>query len=619
MQNYNRPPFFRMILFLCLGGSLTLGCQKRTQPTLATNGRISPTYQGPAETPYCASSISYANTVTITGTAQYQAREFFYNGPGDGGLGGAGTAKPIRRAEVRVTSSAGHVVQCAETNRSGEFSFQLPIGNASYVVSINSRAFNNDMRVSVLDAPERNRFYSLSTTVTASHSQSLGTLLAGVNGEILGASFNMLDQVLRANDYLRQEVSNCASDFTGCSNFSVAPKVSIYWEKGFNPGSYFNSGPVSFYIPGYSRLFILGGVNGDVNSSDTDHFDNSIILHEYAHFLEDVLMKSDSPGGAHNGNRIIDPRLAWSEGFANFFQAAVRNDPRYIDTLGNTDGSTDFIFYLDLETAVNDIPQFHSGGTGLGEGNFREFSVTRLLWDALDDTPGEIVNGAPDDVEDAFNEIWTVLTKSTQGWLNPIVAFRDVGLFHLGQRWLQDNASANDWSNLRTIEKHIGNRSEYAQYVTPNGGGCADFNIDPQKISGDDGSFSTSDLFRNNKFYHYRHTATSTVTFRLEYEEAVTCAPADNRTDLDLYIYNKNARFGNSQDWVAFSRDEPNAACESTSSEQVTVSNLPAGDYLINVMVYTGPLNGRLASDVGMESTFRLKTNGVQLCPDDYF
>ena len=53
--------------------------------------------------------------------------------------------------------------------------------------------------------------------------------------------------------------------------FSNNAKYQESLEMGFNPNYYFGAtGGLSFYLPGYSRLFILGGINGDVNSSDTD-------------------------------------------------------------------------------------------------------------------------------------------------------------------------------------------------------------------------------------------------------------------------------------------------------------------------------------------------------------
>ena len=103
------------------------GCSEESQQTSSVGDRISPTYgTGFSKLSYCSnsSSISYSTSYTISGTAKYEARQPFFTG--GGGLGGAGTAQPIRYAEVRVTDSSGNIAQCAETDGSGNFSFSLP-------------------------------------------------------------------------------------------------------------------------------------------------------------------------------------------------------------------------------------------------------------------------------------------------------------------------------------------------------------------------------------------------------------------------------------------------------------------------------------------------------------
>lgn len=540
-----------------------------------------PTYEGPAELAYCSSPVAYSNPVTITGTANYEYRLPFNNGVGNNnrGLGAVEASKrPIRRAEVRVLNSSGGVAQCAETDANGDFSFTLPTSSASYTIQVNSRANNSHLVATVFNSPEQKQFYSLTTTVTGASSTSVGTLTAKATGDLLGGAFNILDQLLNANEYLRTQAGNCG--IAGCIDFTVTPKIEVFWAKGFNPGSYYNSGPLSFYLPGYGRLFILGGVNGDTDVSDTDHYDNSIIIHEFGHFLEDKVFVSDSPGGSHNGNKIIDPRLAWSEGWGNFIQAAVQNSPYYIDTIGNLDGTTNLAFYVDLEDNTNpdyDEPIAGPGGSD-GEGNFREFSVTRFLWDVIDNVnDGENISGG-------FAEIWATLTRYQGGFRDPDAEFRSVGWFH----YIQDQIlNITDWSSLRSLEKHVGDRSEYAQYVTVGGCGTGyNFSILPVNVLGDGGSFSTSDLFRNNNFYHYYNAGTlSNVMFRMQYQDQDASGTV---ADLDLFIYNSSARFGVSSDIVAKSQLEPSGGAGAVQTETVTISSLPAGHYLINVFVYTG-------------------------------
>ena len=601
------PTFF---ILLCLPLIFSVGCSKSYKDKTGTTGRISPTYQGPKEPDYCGGSpTSYGDYVTITGSATYQAREP-YGTKSSGGLGDPSTARPIRHAEVRITNSSGDVVQCTETNASGAFSYTLPKGDGVFTMSVNSRSNNTYLKATVFNAPEQNVIYGIKQNVVATADQNLGTLNAAANGDVLGGAFNILDQLLNANDFLRSKVGNCSSSFSSCPNFSVAPKVSVYWEAGFNPGSYFaGTGPLSFYLPGYSRLFILGGVNGDVNSSDTDHFDNSVVLHEFGHFLEDAVFSSDSPGGEHNGNKVIDPRLAWSEGWGNFLQGAVQNSNYYIDTMGNNDGSTSYIFRIDIEDLVtsgvnksNDVADFAD------EGNFREFSVTRLLYDVTDAVDG---GDDGDDVGDGFVEIWAGLISSL-GFTKPTFAFRSVGLLHD----VVDNrigGSPQDWSTLRTTEKH-GNdsshyRKEYARYVTTTAGGCGlgstPYSVTPYNDSYDNGSFATSHLLKNNDFYHYKHGG-GAMTVALNYQ-----TPSGTEADLDLYVYNSSARYGISDDMKGYSREEPsNPSGGGTETESVAIANLPAGDYLIAVMVYTG------GPAVGAATNYELTVGGTNLCPD---
>lgn len=602
------PEFKKIIPLISL--LLIFSCSKGTRKRTAAAGRISPTYQGPAEPEYCSGPMVYSDSVRVTGKGQYQARESFYENSSSGGLGAPGSPRPIRHAEVRVTNSSGVLLQCGETDELGTFGLSLPRGDGIFTLSINSRANNQFLKASVLNAPEQNLIYGLKVQVIATANQDLGALtaLATTEDGLLGGAFNILDQLHNANDFIRSKAGSCGSHFVGCPNFTVAPKVAVYWEPGFNPGSYFEgASALSFYIPGFSRLFILGGVNGDINYSDTDHFDNSVIIHEFGHFLEDSMFVSDSPGGEHNGNRVIDPRLAWSEGWGNFLQAAVRGDGYYLDTAGNISGSTNFMFRIDLEpngaSAANDRPQFD------GEGNFREFSVTRLLFD-VNDSAGVDAGNDNDSIDNGFGSIWAALVMSG-GFARSSLKFRDVSVLH---DFVHNRLSpTQDWSPLRTSEKHVNSstdfRAEYGRYVTTTAGGCHislnPYTITPYNSSSDSGNFSTSHLLKNNEFYHYKHSG-GPLQLTLNY---VTSSGTE--ADLDLYIYNSSARYGASDDMVGYSREEPaTPASGNIETENISISSLPPGDYLINLMVFTG------GASVGSETQYEMKLGGVNLCPD---
>jgi len=605
-----------------------LGCSSPRQTTTTTTisstsqcARTSTSSNATVEVPYCANVQTYTSSVTISGTATFQARTIDTSlvGP-NRGLLSVGTSQPIRSSEIIVKDQNGSIIQCAETANDGSFSLQVPSTSNTYTLYVNSRSQNSKLNASVIVCPETHKLYSISKSFVADISKSIGTLNASAtSGNIDGGAFNILEQLLKSNEYLRTQVSTCTNIDPGCSNFTVAPKVSIYWEKGFNPNSYFGStSGSSFYIPNQRRLFILGGISGDVNQSDTDHFDNSVIIHEYAHFLEDVFTKSDSPGGPHDGMHIIDPRLAWGEGWANFFQAAVTGYPYYIDTWGNSSGTTDEYFRIDLEDQLSPIfdqPQ------NIDEGNFREFSISRLLWDIIDSTnDGESISNG-------FSDLWATLT-STNGFLHPSAAFRSVGMLHERRDIITGNSP--DWSAPRGLANHRANRKNYAQWVTTTSSTCSisstPYTITPTNISstgltlntvsggGLDSSFQNSNLLFNNDFFHFYHSG-GAISFDLNY---ITPTGAVN-ADLDLYIYSSDARYGYSIDilnnlTLDEGQSQPNASLASTQNEMVTLSNLSAGHYLINVRVYTG----RAANALGDLTNYELKANGVNLCPSQF-
>ncbi len=534
---------------------------------------------------YSCIERSYTNSVAISGTAEYEFRI-------DGNGAVSPTRNPIRNAEIKVLNSGGSVIQCAYTNSDGTYLVNVPPSSANHTIRVSSVIFNSTTKAFVFNNPWDYALHYVETTFTPDTSKTLNAITALATGDVKGGAFNILDKIHTANEFLVNETNNCTNLSSACTPFPGAPAVDIFWEKGVNPGEYTNNGPLSFYLPGERELYILGGESGDVNSSDCDHFDNSIIIHEYGHFLEDVFSDSDSQGGPHFGDTILDPRLAWSEGWANFFQAAVLNNPVYRDTSGNSDigGLPWVLFNENLELPDNDI------ASTMGEGNFREFSISRLLWDAIDLTdegPGV------DEVNSPFAELWTVFSSATAGIKSANYRFRNVGLFHHLQKALP---GAADWSSIRTGENHADSERDYARGVT-RGGVCAGVVIEPQNISlsqTENGSILNSNQFASNDFYQIYHEG-GNFNLAMNY----TTDPLDT-ADLDVFIYKSDYIFGQNSVGSGTASINPGA---SVGAETVNISSLPAGYYMINVRVDTsGGLSG--------SSTYSLTLGGQNLCPN---
>ena len=539
--------------------------------------------------PYCNTKATFASDspITVTGTAKFE-----YRIKGNGPV--TTNPEPIKYAEVRVTDSSGNIIQCSETDENGEFSFPLPGNGAAYTVSVLSRSNNEHNTAYILNNPTDNKEYELSKTITASGSPHVD-LLAKATGDLKGGAFNILDQIYKAQKFLREETKDCDQSgsptyYPDCVPFTTAPVANIYWSPGVSPGIYVGvDGPISFYLSGTNSLYILGGENGDTQYSDMDHFDNSVIIHEYAHFIEDIFGKPDSPGGSHDADSIIDPRLAWSEGFANYFQAAVLGIDYYLDTSGHVGCGTNCKSEIKLKLDPNPSDTYNDKPREDGEGNFREFSVARLLYDVTK-------NGGASQ----FSEIWTILRGPSNGFYGISDRFKSIGRFHVIQRSLSGDSS---WSTLRTTEKQTGNLANFATPLKVCDGDPSQ-HMAIMRCSGDSGSFSTSNLLRNNDFFVYDHPG-GPLSVSLTWRTWQTY----HKADLDLYIYKEGYYFGDSSTMAAKS----DTASDSNSGSESINTVLPAGTYMINVMAYTGIYQ---TPNVTHDTSYKLQLNGTYYCPD---
>lgn len=142
----------------------------------------------------------------------------------------------------------------------------------------------------------------------------------------------------------------------------------------------------SFYSN--DQIYILGQAN-----SDSDEYDEHVIIHEWGHYLEDNLARSDSVGGSHTLTSRLDFRVALSEGFANAFSGIVKSDPVYRDSFGLNQS---FDFQINVET-----------NTSTNIGWFNEGSVQTIVYDIHDS-----VSDSNDSVSLGFAPIYDAMTSS---------------------------------------------------------------------------------------------------------------------------------------------------------------------------------------------------------------
>jgi len=151
------------------------------------------------------------------------------------------------------------------------------------------------------------------------------------------------------------------------------PALNAYWSEDNVPADGdFTRGQIgtTAYYPANTGgiapgIYVLGAA-----SNDTDEFDQHIIAHEFQHYLEDTISRTDTVGGSHSLNERLDLRVAFSEGYSNAFSAMVLNDPLYRDSFGTAQGDD---FHFSVETTSTSVP-----------GWYNEASVHRIVWDLYD-------------------------------------------------------------------------------------------------------------------------------------------------------------------------------------------------------------------------------------------
>lgn len=606
------------------------------------------------ETANCLDIRAYGDALTISGNANYQYRPVAATTTSQGtifALSGNPATAAIPFAEIEILNSNGDNIQCGNTDASGNFSLNVSKNAGPVRVRVLSRAFNAKLKVSVLEDTNLNTPYVIETTVSAETSdiggvQLLASARQSISAKIEGGAFHILASIYKANQYIRTQTNDAGF---------VAEKVSVFWKAGFNPYSYFGypNNLLSFYKPGERKLFILGGKDGNVSQIDTDHFDTSVVLHEYGHFLEDVYGKTDSPGGYHNGDAVIDPRLAWSEGFANFFQAAAQGTNSYLDTAGfcndsQESGSCSQNVYFRL--SENGTSTLYDRASLAGEGSFREISISRTLYKIVNTATSTPYAGAGAGIP--FKEIWGVFTDSVTGYHSNGKVFRSM---HLLMSRLQQIVSSSYSSNLSYWNDVLSNEKQATDFKEYNNtfsevtlNSCTVRELSPvEDKTTCYGSacpiYKMSNQLLSNDFYRLDVTQQdidANATVQLSYfqcKSLATGGPAlsagagdsacavSNNVDLDIYLYKQGYAYFDEYKEKESGLQSSDIVKKSTrtfpsleaGSESITLGQLTPGVYLLNVKANTYE---KSPTTVGENARYRMqKISGStqrDLCPN---
>jgi hypothetical protein len=513
-----------------------------------------------------ATVLEAGSGTTLVGTVTYDFVPATYSPATESGTlqFGASYQKPVRGAVVRVMQGATQLGETT-TDEAGHYAITF-VGTGT--VQVIALAKTRSPPLQVEDNTHGDAVWAIGTSVAAVNA----TVNLHATHGWTGSSYDLATRAA-APFAILDSMYTAAKGFLAVRS-PVFPSLRVNWSPdnlstsdSYDPANGFIG--TSHYSPSQGEIYILGK-----DGEDTDEFDSHVIVHEWAHYFEDNLSRSESPGGPHATGDVLDPRLAFGEGYASAIAGMLLGEAIYADT-GWWDGVHLEAFGFDAETTPSPTDDcvlppgavsLDSCVAGLNPGPFSEMSIIRALHDLWD--PG--TNEAWDTTAIDLGTIYDVLVgpeKETQ-------ALTTIGSFIAGLKAQASVSTAAvdavlDHYSIGSISDEWGTgdpdlRAMYSDVsVLPSGNS---FTLD--------GRFAPN-MRQQNRYLVFTATTTSaTVTSSCPY-------------DVDLYAYGSGQLMGSDD-----SLD---------GNERVQFATTPGAVYVI-VLTGWGAVNGPYTATVSIST-----------------
>jgi hypothetical protein len=348
------------------------------------------------------------------------------------------TPRPVRGARIELLDNLGAIKASTITANDGSYSFNVS-KNIVLKVRVKAQLLGAEAPswdFKVTDNTANNALYVLeggllSTGIQNStrnlHANSgwngadYGVLRAAAPFAILDSIYIGLTRILAVGN--KQNLSPL--EFRWSTKNSVADGDLSKGEIG-----------TSFYDG--TAIYILGDAN-----NDTDEYDPHVLLHEWGHYLEDELFRSDSIGGEHSGGSFLDFRVAMSEGFANAFSCMMLDNRNYADASGAAQ-SSGFSFDVAKKNRTN-------------SGYFNEASIASIFYNYYADSIAKVAYD--------FSPVFKVMSNTAY---SSSEAFTSIFLFQSQLKNQQPTHGVLFGSLMQ--EQEIFGVDEYAKDESNNGG-----------------------------------------------------------------------------------------------------------------------------------------------------
>jgi len=309
------------------------------------------------------------------------------------------TQDPAPGLTLEALSSTGAVLQSTVTDANGNYSVEV---NPNTDVRIRVKAemlqtSGAQWNVRVVDNTSSGALYSLQGSLATSGTVNSTRNLNAASGwggssytstraagpfAILAPIYESLQRIVAVDP----DVVFPFIDFNWSVNNRPGMNDNLSFDQNIANGDIGTSSYVTS-SNGDRRVLILGAAN-----TDTDEYDEHVVIHEWGHYFEDQLSRSDSIGGPHSLGDRLDPRVALGEGFGNALSGMLTDDPFYRDSFGSGQASG---FQINVES-----------NNYFNEGWFNEGSVQSILYDIYDaDDDGS------DTISAGLEPIYNVLTS----------------------------------------------------------------------------------------------------------------------------------------------------------------------------------------------------------------
>ncbi|SFV65122.1 hypothetical protein MNB_SV-12-1646 [hydrothermal vent metagenome] len=296
------------------------------------------------------------------------------------------TKEPAKQVVVKAIDGSGRVVSTTTTDNNGDYSLTNLPKDTEIKIRVYAKLEKSGIggwSVKVVDNTNGDSQYVIEgTLVTTGNVSTRRNLNASIRTRE-AAPFAILGSVYQA----MEKVISVDSSVT-------FPSLVVNWSKnnvasGSGTESELRDGQIiTSHFNGENSLYILGDAN-----SDTDEYDNHIIIHEWGHYFESKFSRADSIGGSHTNGDRLDIRVAFGEGWGNAWSAIATDDTNYFDTMGSRQANG---------WSMNIEGEAHSS-----RGWYSETSIQEILYDLYDSH-----NDGSDRVSLGFKPIYDILTGS---------------------------------------------------------------------------------------------------------------------------------------------------------------------------------------------------------------